>query len=59
MNKKKVKRPRGEEPKDCNLHIRCTKSQVDLLDMLSCKHEKSKTDLIWEALKSYRVEDKQ
>ena len=44
--KKKV----DEDPKNCNIHIRATKSQMDFLEMLSYESEKSKTDIIWRAL---------
>ena len=44
------KKKRGEEPKNCNVHIRATKSQMDFLEMLSYESDKSKTDIIWKAL---------
>lgn len=50
MNEKRNRKPRGEEKRNHNLHIRATKSQIDFLDMLSYENEKTKTDIIWKAL---------
>lgn len=50
MNEKN-KKPRGEERKDRDLHLRATKSQMEFLEMLSYESEKTKTDLIFTALK--------
>lgn len=44
---------RSGERKSQNLHIRATKAQVDLLEMLSYENEKTKTDMIWKALEFY------
>ena len=53
MSEKKIKKPRGAEKKDQDLHLRATKTQMDFLDMLSYENEKSKTDMIWKALEFY------
>jgi hypothetical protein len=50
MKNDKVKKKRGDERKDHNLHIRGTKSQIGFLDILSYEADKTKTEVIWEAL---------
>lgn len=53
MSEQNNKKPRGEERKDQNLHIRATKSEMEFLDMACYELDKSKTDVIWKALKFY------
>ena len=53
MSEKKLRKPRGEERKDRDLHMRLTKSQSDFIEMLSYEHEKTKTDIIMRALEFY------
>ena len=47
------KRTRGSERKDQDLHMRFTKSQMDLLEMLSYEEEKNRTDTVVKALTWY------
>lgn len=44
---------RGDERKDRELHMRLTKTQLDLLEMLSYEEDKSKTDTVVKALTWY------
>ena len=53
MGERKLKRPRGEERKNRDLHLRATKTQMDFLEMLSYENEKSKTEMVWKALEFY------
>ena len=48
-----VKKKRGDERKDRELHMRLTKTQSDLLEMLSYEEDKSKTDTVVKALTWY------
>ena len=52
MSEKKRKK-RGEEPRDQELHMRMTKSEMNLLEMVSYESEDSKTDVIRKALLLY------
>jgi hypothetical protein len=47
------RKKRGDEPRDQELHIRMTKSELDLLEMVSYASEDSKTDVIRKALLLY------
>ena len=46
-------RKRGSERKDQEIHMRMTKSQVDLLEMLSYEEDKTKTETVVRALTWY------
>ena len=50
MGEKRGRKPRGDERRDQDLHVRATKTQLDFLEILSYESEKSKTDIVWEAL---------
>ena len=52
MEEKKRKK-RGEEPRDRELHMRMTKSEMNLLEMVSYESEDSKTDVMRKALLFY------
>ena len=45
---------KSKEKKDHNLHLRGTKSQMELLDIMSYEFDKTKTDMVWKALEFYR-----
>ena len=53
MADKKTRKPRGEERKNCNLHLRATRTQMEFLDMMCYEKEKTKTEMIWKALEFY------
>ena len=53
MDVKKTKRPRGEERRNRDLHLRATKTQMEFLEMMSYENEKSKTEMVWKALEFY------
>ena len=44
---------RGKERKDREVHMRFTKAEVDLLDMLSYEEDRTKTDTVVKALTWY------
>lgn len=50
MDENKTGSYRSREKKSHDLHIRGTKTQLDFLDILSYESDKTKTDLVWEAL---------
>ena len=54
MGDVKNKRSQDKEKKDQNLHLRGTKSQMELLDIMSYEYDKTKTDMVWKALEFYR-----
>ena len=51
MEEKKKKR--GDEKKDQDVHMRFTKSQLDMLEMLSYEEDKTRTDTVVKALTWY------
>lgn len=53
MGERKEKK-RGSERKDREIHMRFTKSQIDLLDMLSYEEDRTRTDTVVKALTWYR-----
>lgn len=53
MRERKTRKPRGEEHKNQEIHIRMTRSQLDLLELLCYEDEKTKTDMIVKALTYY------
>ena len=53
MNKQETKKNREKERRDQEYHLRMTKSEMDLLDMLSYEEDRSKTETFVKALKFY------
>lgn len=53
MDMTESKKKRGDERKDQEIHMRFTKSQLDLLEMLSYEEDKTKTDTVVKALTWY------
>ena len=49
----KKRKKRGEEPRDQDLHMRMTKSEMNALEMASYRIEENKSDVIRKALKMY------
>ena len=49
----KKRKKRGEEPRDQELHMRMTKTEMNLLEMVSYESEDSKTDVMRKALLLY------
>lgn len=49
----KKKRKRGEEPRDQEIHMRMTRSEVDAIELASYQLDDSKTDVVRKALKMY------
>ena len=51
--KKKTSDKRDRERKDQELHMRMTKTQMNLLDILSYENDKTKTDMVVKAIEFY------
>ena len=47
------KKRRGDERKDQDVHMRFTKSQLNMLEMLSYEEDKTRTDTVVKALTWY------
>lgn len=53
MSDKKKRKPRGEERKDQEIHLRITKTELAELEVASYATEESKSDIVRKALKMY------